>query len=144
MFLATRRVGLLIISITFFALLAGCGNDQQASVSGKVTYEGQLVESGTISFIPTDKNKGQTAGATITNGSYQIEGNNLPLPGNYRVEITSRQKTGKKIPAGSPSPPGVMIDETIEGIPAKFNKNSTLQQDLKPGKNTCDFALTGK
>ncbi len=29
-------------------------------------------------------------------------------------------------------------------IPAKYNANSTLKVDVKPGKNTLDFALESK
>lgn len=143
MSLVSRGVGLLMVSMGFL-VMAGCDDAPRASVSGKVTVDGELVESGAISFVPTDPSKGNTAGATITNGVYQIEGNNLPSPGSYRVEITAMKKTGKKVPAGSPSPPGTMIDEAVESIPERFNKKSTLTQELKAGKNTCDYQLVSK
>jgi len=140
----TYRVIGLWIFLSCLILSGGCGGGSQASVAGKVTFDGQPVENGLITFVPSDKSKGPTAGASIMNGNYKIEGTNLPSPGTYRVEIAAKIKTGKQIPAGSPSPPGTMIDQTIEGIPLKYNKNSTLTQELKAGQNSCDFALTSK
>lgn len=138
-----RLIGLWIF-FSSLILSGGCGGGTQASVAGKVTLDGQPVENGLITFVPMDKSKGQTAGASISNGNYKIDSTNLPSPGTYRVEIIAKIKTGKKIPAGSPSPPGTMIDETIDGIPLKYNKKSTLIQEFKVGTNTCDFVLTVK
>ena len=61
--IATQRIGL---RTTFLALLAavgssGCGDDtglaKRYAVSGKVTYKGQPVEKGTISFMPENRPK---------------------------------------------------------------------------------------
>ncbi len=120
---------------------AGCGD--AVAVSGKVTLDGVPVESGTVTFVPEDTSKGQGAGATITNGEYKIEGVGPP-PGSYRVEIKSQKKTGKKVVAGSPAPPGTMVDETVEAIPAKYNAKSELKAVLKSGANPLDFELKGR
>jgi len=134
-----------LVCAAVLAVLAapGCGGGT-VSVSGTVTLDGQALESGQILFVPVDTSKGQSAGATIQNGKFDVQGAAPPLPGSYRVEITSKKKTGRQIPAGSPSPPGTMIDETKEAVPAKYNTNSTLRQELKPGANTLNFPLDGK
>ena len=124
-------------------LAAGCG-DKQVQICGKVTLDGKPMDTGAITFIPNDSSKGQTAGASITLGEFQVVGNNLPPPGLYRVEIRGRKKTGKQIPAGSPSPPGTMVDETIEAVPAKYNYKSELKQELKTGDNKLNFDLTSQ
>lgn len=71
----------LVVAICLF--IVGCssrGGDMH--ISGKVTVEGELAESGTIIFTPQD---GQTkvAGGVIENGRYQIE---VP-PGEKIVQI---------------------------------------------------------
>lgn len=121
-------------------LIAGCG-DNQVRIRGNVTLDGKPIDTGAISFIPDDLSKGQTAGASITLGEFQVVGNNLPPPGLYRVEIRGQKKTGKQIPAGSPSPPGTMLEETIEAVPAKYNHKSELKQELKTGDNNINFEL---
>jgi len=124
-------------------LTAGCG-DNQVRIRGNVTLDGKPIDTGAISFIPNDLSKGQTAGASITLGEFQVVGNNLPPPGLYRVEIRGQKKTGKQIPAGSPSPPGTMLEETIEAVPAKYNYKSELKQELKSGDNNINFELTSQ
>ncbi len=124
-------------------MIAGCG-DKQVHIRGKVTLNGKPIDTGAITFIPNDLNKGQTAGASITLGEFQLVGNNLPPPGIYRVEIRSQKKTGKQIPAGSPSPPGTMVEQTIEAVPAKYNDKSELKRELKAGDNNLNFELTSE
>jgi len=136
---ASRLVGLFVVC---GALAVATGCSQQVQVRGTVKLDGQPLDNGSITFIPVDPTKGNTAGATISNGSYQIQGDNLPPPGAYRVEIRSQKKTGKMIPAGSPAPPGTMVEETVSAIPDKYNKASTLQSEFKTGSNTFDFDLT--
>lgn len=123
--------------------IAGCG-DKQVHIRGKVTLNGKPIDTGAITFIPDESNKGQTAGASIALGEFQVVGNNLPQPGIYRVEIRSQKKTGKQIPAGSPSPPGTMVEQTIEAVPAKYNDKSELKRELKVGNNDLNFELTGE
>ena len=64
--------------------------------------------------------------------------------GTARVEISSSKMTGKMIEVGSPMPPGTKIEETVEAVPAKYNKSSTLTVDIKAGANTHDFELMSK
>lgn len=133
-------------SLLFAGLLlltAGCG-DNQVRIRGNVTLDGKPIDTGAITFIPNDLSKGQTAGASIAFGEFQVVGNNLPPPGLYRVEIRGQKKTGKQIPAGSPSPPGTMVEETIEAVPAKYNYKSELKQELKTGDNKFNFELSSQ
>jgi hypothetical protein len=120
---------------------AGCGGGNRAAVRGKVTLDGQPVETGLISFIPAKGTKSPSAGAAIARGEYEVQGDNLPVPGSYRVEIKAQKKTGKKVPVGSPAPPGTMADETVEAIPARYNTKSTLREELKAGPNVLNFDL---
>jgi hypothetical protein len=126
------------------ALLAsGCGT-KVASVTGSVTLDGTPVETGLITFVPIDGTPGSGARAQIAKGVYTVDSSMATAPGTYRVEIAARRKTGKKIPLGSPAPPGTMADEEVEAVPARYNKESTLREVLKPGANAVDFALSSK
>lgn len=58
------------------------------------TISGAEGQSGLISFIPEDK--GPAARAKVTNGSYEFDESNGPMPGNYRVVVHLEKK-----PAGS-------------------------------------------
>jgi hypothetical protein len=53
--------------------LAGCGSATTATVSGSVTYDGQPVGDGYVTFTPSD-GKGQDAGAPVANGRYSVTG----------------------------------------------------------------------
>ena len=63
------------------------------------------------------------------------------LPGSYRVEISWRKPTGRKIASADP---GIMIDETREAVPAKYNTDSTLTVEIGSGDVEKNFALTSK
>src|SRR5260370_28111548 len=66
------------------ALLVGaCGRTWV--VSGEVTYEGQPVNDGTITFLPAD-GKGPSAGGPITQGKFEVQG---LVPGPKVVEISA-------------------------------------------------------
>ena len=66
-------------------VLPGCGS-AAATVSGEVTYEGQPVGDGYISFTPAD-GRGKDAGAPIANGRYIVA--NLPPGPTLIVTIRS-------------------------------------------------------
>ena len=125
-------------------LISGCGGGR-AAVQGAVTLDGVPVEAGFVSFSPADPAAtGPTGRVSIVKGRYAIDAAGQLKPGLYRVEIHAPRKTGKKIPAGSPSPPGTMVDEEVEAVPEKYNRQSTLQKEVKAGPNTIDLELTSK
>jgi hypothetical protein len=66
---STLRGGL--VPALVLGLLAGCG-DGSATVSGTVTYDGQPVKEGYVTFSPAD-GKGPSAGGPIANGRYTAE-----------------------------------------------------------------------
>lgn len=105
-------------------LVLGCGDPDRTSVSGKVTLDGQPVERGTISFIPTHGHPAPNAWGEIVKGVYSIEHRNGPAPGNNRVEIHWPRKTGRK------SPYAPDIDEYSEAVPDRYHRDSELRIDL--------------
>lgn len=120
-------------------LAAGCG--RSVNIEGEVTFDGQPVESGSISFEPAD-GQGPTAGGAIEGGRYAVSGQS---GGKKVVRIRATRKTGRQIETGPPAPPGHMVDEVESYIPAKYNSQSTLTCEVAAGgASRHDFALTSK
>jgi len=117
--------------------LTGCDSGP-STVSGTVTVDGKPLENGAISFLPS-AGEGPTAGTSIKAGKYTAE---VP-PGSKRVEITGYEVIGQEPAYGDPN--GPMKDKTKSVVPPKFNQQSTLTADIKPGANdNLNFDLTSK
>ena len=112
-----------------FVPTLGCSpsGPRMAQVSGAVTLDGQPIEDGEIMFVPLDKELGPEAGR-INKGVFT-----LPAKvGMNRIEI----RASKAVP-GRQTPMGPI---TLEYIPARFNTDSTLQEEvLSDHKN--EYAL---
>lgn len=127
----------------------GCG-EQLATVEGTVTFDGEPVESGSITFEPADGD-GPTDGGKIENGQYKLAGEAGVEPGEKVVRIVASRKTGRQVDAGmgmpgakgegGPSSSANMVDEYESYIPAKYNEKSELTREIVAGKNTHDFEL---
>lgn len=132
--------------VLILALACGCGSKsrwQHAAVEGEVTLDGVPIERGSIRFIPTGQTQGVPTGAAIEKGQYRIAAADGPVVGTNRVEISASRKTGRKIQAAM-SDPGKTMDETVEAVPARYNKKSTLEREIKSEKNVLDFELRTK
>ncbi len=125
-------------------LASGCGESgpERLAASGEVTLDGQPLETGSIAFIPAEGTQAPSVGGTIENGRYELPAEKGALVGKYNVRITSMQKTGKQIEAGSPEPPGTMVDEVKQVIPPRYNTETELTAEVTAdGENTFDFKL---
>jgi hypothetical protein len=121
------------------AAVVGCGGHERLAIKGKVTINGTPMDLGMITFKPDDPAEGRTSvGGKVTNGNYFLDATRGPLPGKYRVQISWSKKTGKKISTGD----GGMQDETKEGLPAKFNKDTELTTEVTSRTSRADFNLT--
>lgn len=117
-----------MILATSVILLSGCGDAiQRVGVSGQVTLDGQPLEQGSITLLPLQG--GPSAGGKIVDGSFEIDKQAGPSPGDYRVEIVSYQSTGRTIP--DPDVPGEMIEETRQMLPARYNHSSELEASVR-------------
>lgn len=126
-------VGLLVS----FSFLIGCGG-KAASVSGKVTLDGEPVTRGTVAFTPTAGGQRAT-GIIDENGAYELSTNReagLDV-GSYAVSVTSRER-GQVGDGGGPPMPGKYL------VPQKFSDANTsgLVFDVQRGSNTIDIPLT--
>ena len=120
----------------------GAGGPDRGAVTGTVSFEGKPIDQGSILFVPVAGKAGSSSGAAITDGKFSIPQEKGPVVGLNRVEVHWPRKTGRKKEVGSPAPPGTMIDEVEEAIPATFNTSSTLEQRIERGNNAVDLKLT--
>lgn len=135
---------ILLVSLVI-CVLGGCGERggiPRGAIKGTVTLDGAPVERGSIYFTlqPTDGAQSLVTGGAIANGQYRLSAANGPAVGRNRVEIHGLFKTGKKIakPLGMP---GEMVDEYVERTPPRYNSESTLECEVKPGNNRFDADL---
>ena len=125
----------LVIASLGLLLLIGCSDPTKGIVSGTITVDGQLAETGAISFIPLD-GRSTTSGGVIKDGKYTVEASVAKV----RVEIRVPKVVGEKKIYDTPdSPVQKLMDESL---PAKFNDESELTYDIPSGKSTKDFSLS--
>src|SRR5262245_27259491 len=105
-------------ALVALGLVAATGCDKAppprpvALAEGAVTYDGQTVPSGIITFVPIETGTG--TGAAVIKGRYRVESDSGLTPGKYRVEIRWPKPTGEKIKdAGYGQSPDVVA----EGLP---------------------------
>jgi hypothetical protein len=121
--------------------VTGCGGSDVGALSGAVTYNGEPVEDGYITFSPTSS--GNSSGAKVVNGQYVAENDQV---GEFKVLVTGNRlgqvpKTREeaerlaKAQAGKPPLSPNYIPEDAEG------NNQTVE--ITGGEQTLDFALTG-
>jgi hypothetical protein len=123
------RLSLLLI------LLSGCGS-QVGSIDGTVTLDGQPVPTGVVMFI---KQGGElkVEGAVIQAGKFKAQ---IP-PGNYRLELQGQKVVGTRTQKGFDGKDEV-LEITDQLFPAKYNKSSTLSQEIKAGANPIKLELS--
>ncbi len=127
------------LAVLATAIFAGCGRGgpAEAKVSGSIKFDGKPLETGTITFIPSD-GKGATAGTEIKEGRYSLR---VP-PGPKRVEVRSpksKPAPPAKPQAGPQSPP-----PPEESIPAVYNSQSTISKEVKMPETKIDLDLTSE
>ena len=117
--------GLALAAIAVCAvLLGGCGDSKAGSVSGTVTFAGQPVTAGAITFIPLD-GASPTAGGIVTDGHYSVK---VPV-GDMKVVINGTKVIGhKKIYNTADSP---TMPVTQELLPAKYSDHAPQRADVR-------------
>ena len=137
---ALRGLGVIrIVVLSAIPCIAvGCGGRQ--TVEGTVTLDDRPLEQGYINFRPTSAAKGPPVGGPVEQGKYAIQPES-PLEGGFRVEITAMGKTGRKVSDGT----GARIDIEGQVLPARYNTESKLQEEIKPRqRNEFLFSLKSK
>jgi hypothetical protein len=126
-------------------VIAGCGRkysgDRRFPLSGTVSFNGEPVDLGSISFIPLESNQ-RVSGGTITDGAYSVPEEFGANAGKHRVEIRWQKKTGKKIVVARNDDGTVLEDDVrAEGLPPEFNTDSTLIAEVSESQSRFDFDL---
>ncbi|QDU52918.1 carboxypeptidase-like regulatory domain-containing protein [Gimesia panareensis] len=121
-------------------LTVGCGgsagSDQPdlGSVTGVVTMDGEPLSNVSVTFTPTEGRPSN--GVTDETGKYvlgYLRDTQGAVIGTHQVSITT--------PQDAPTPPGQKYKDPI---PAKYNTETTLTEEVKAGDNTIDFKLESK
>lgn len=138
-----RRWAMLAATSGLLLLLAGCGGS--TAVTGSVSYEGQPVESGSITFLPAD-GQGPSAGAAISGGQYRVD---EITPGEKTVQIvglkeisfarSSAEMAQQAEEAARRGTAAAPVEQASE-IPANAEGNNATVE-VKPGTQTLDFHL---
>jgi len=139
---APRHTILLLVSLSL-PIIAGCGNGL-AAVSGVVTLDGQSVggpdKYGTVSFSRESGGGAPAIGIIDESGHYELKtGSQAGVePGTYLIAIAVKRVTPPKNQDGLP--------QLTLLTPAKYasGTQSGLRGEVKPGRNTIDFALSSK
>lgn len=119
------------------ALVSGCGGGdgvEKTTITGKVTFDGEVVDTGDIVLEPVS-GTGPSAGGNIKDGTFSID---CPV-GEMLVRITAARDTGKTVNSAIP---GETEAVTEQYIPECYNTQSKLEVTIDGSKSTHDFALT--
>jgi len=122
-----------LAAVVLCLAFAGCGPpDARVECSGSVSFAGEPIEEGSISFLPLSG--GRSEGAVITAGRYTAR----VLPGRYRVEIRGSRPIADAAAVRSDMPGEIREDF----VPPEFNDNSTLEAEIPPdGSSQLSFKL---
>ena len=131
-----RTIDSIIAGVLGLACLtsAGCGKGTSAKpMYGSVTYGGESVPMGRVSFVPMD-DAAPPCATPIIDGQYRLEERGgVPL-GKHRVQVDARKKTGRKV-MGNNGFERTMIDEEVRIGPEVYaSKQSPLVVNV-----TADF-----
>jgi len=151
------------LSVSATVVVLGCGGDESGlgrryKVTGKVTYKGAPVPTGTVNFLPTKPPPpdGRAAAGTIKDGYYSLSttGNNDgALPGEYNVAIVAKEIDMSA--AASPKEEGGIVHQGDKAyqkavksgkslIPTKYGLGETsgLKATVDSSGKAFDFDLT--
>lgn len=122
-----------LLLLGMFLVTTGCNSQPSGELSGRVTYQGEPLTSGSITFVP------QAAGAPYAHAEIDSQGNyvatteehgkRIPL-GSYRVMISAVKDMGPEAPV-----------EPL--LPMKYSSDaqSGLTAEVQEGTNTVNFDL---
>jgi hypothetical protein len=136
-----NRIVVAVCFVLIVLAVQGCGSGKPklAEVEGKVTIGGQPLDKAMIYFSPAEGGR-TSSGMTDAGGHYVLSfGSDEPgaVLGKHKVTITTYE-------APQSDDSGKMIGGIPERVPAKYNKQSTLEKEVTSGAQTIDFQLDAK
>ncbi|MEA1950147.1 MAG: hypothetical protein U9N87_02095 [Planctomycetota bacterium] len=139
---AWKYLPAMAVAACFLVAAYGCGNNGREAIEGTVTFDGQPLAAGQISFLPMAGTKGPTAGAAIKDGAFKIASEGGTFAGKFRVEVTATRPSNRKV---MDPESGQMVNVPQQFIPAIYNRQSQLTADVKSGEdNSFPFELKSR
>jgi hypothetical protein len=130
---------LVLFAVAAAVAIPGCEKGpQRGEVRGKVTFKGQPVKEGTLTFL--NEAGGGDAEATIgPEGAYEVAGG--VVVGEYIVEVKPLMEMRDTDPGKSPPAP---VEKNAPDIPKKYRQqgSTTLKAKVERGKNEINFDMT--
>lgn len=136
--LNSRRYYILGSLVALTLSMVGCGSGEEGpakyKVWGTVSFNGENVKEGLITFTPVEGGKGPEAGP-IKDGKYSFRAKG----GKQKVSITA----SREVPGKTESDfKGGTVPVREAYIPEKYNNNTELVVEVKKGGSEHDFKLT--
>jgi hypothetical protein len=123
-----------LLLLSALPLLNACGTST-GTVTGSITIDGEPLSSGVISFVPAE-GSGTPTTSNVAGGKYEL----TTSTGKKFVQISAPIVVGKRKEYEAPDAP--LVEITDERLPPKYNSQTELTFEVKPGRNSNDFALT--
>ncbi len=134
-----------LLVLTVAILLPGCSNPGTATLSGKVTFEGEPIGDGMVTLVPTD-GKGPVVGGRIKNGEFRIE-NLTPGPKTLKVEAVkavpfarSSEEMAQRVADNARTGDSTGLIDPADALPADAVGNNA-QVEIRVGQNAITLAL---
>ncbi len=122
-----------LLLLSALPLFSACG-PTTGTVTGTVTIDGQPLSGGVISYVPGEGG-GAPATANIEEGKYEL----TTSTGKKFVQISAPIVVGKRKEYEGPDAP--LVEITDERLPPKYNSQTELTFEVKPGRSAKDFTL---
>jgi len=125
----------------FAGLLAGCGGavgPELATVTGRITLDGQPLPKARVVFQPAGPNSSPSIAETRDDGTFELMYRRDvagAMIGAHTARITTAALVTDDSGKETPIP---------EKLPPRFHKNSGLSFEVKPGENTFEIPLDSK
>ena len=141
------RFSLVALGLWGLSLVVGCGaaGPERAVIVGSVSYRGESIKEGKITFFPRQGTNAPVAGAVIEDGKYRVDRKGGAVVGDYVVKITAYRadpEQARHATAGTRtgSPDRAMPQQFL---PAKFNERTELKATIPSGSGqvTQEFEL---
>ena len=122
----------IVICACFSLGLLGCGGPKFGKVTGKVTMDGKPLAGVAVRF--EDEGGSATIAKTDAEGNYEMR---------YSVQQIGTPVGKHKVTILTPAPETEGTGERYkEKLPARYNRNSKMVEEVKGGNQTINFELT--